>query len=180
MENTRWKVYISEPPLLVLVEQPAVFIALKRLPEGGDHFRWNDIRWRVRDVGLSEQDDFGVFRLVEAVSAPLPVFHECPGCGGLIQCSDYCRVGLHRDATPLPTIQASAPRPRKSRSGMLDAPLRDIVDRRGNLEELECGHFVHYRYFKFVDKTATQRRCLECCTACGPEVVRTVKRPRIT
>lgn len=176
---TRWRCYLFEPqPLLVFSEQPAVYLRLKRLPEGGDHFRWGGERWRVRDVLPRQEDDFGPFHEVEAV-AGAQTFEECPECGGLIQCSELCFTGLHRE-----TVQASAPRdtrsarPKKSRPPLLDAPLREIVDRKGNSEELECGHRVHFRFFKYVDKTATSRRCLECCTVCE-DVVRTVKRPRI-
>lgn len=180
MKITRWRCYLLEPqPLLVFIEQPAVFLALKRVPSPGDHFRWNGERWRVRDILLPDRDDFGRFNEIEAVSGPLQVFQECPGCGGFISCVSSCWVGLHRE------VQASAPRPilttpkaKKPRPGTLDAPLRAIVDRKGNVEELECGHFVHFKFFKFVDKSATSRRCLECCQACEG-VERTVKRPRI-
>lgn len=176
-----WKVYHFEPlPLLVLLEQPEVFLHLKRVPQGGDFFRWQDARWRVRDVHLPLEDNFGRFQIVEAVEHnPSETFLECPGCEGIVMCADYCLVGLHRDkeleTAPRPSVTS---RPRKPRPGTLSAPLKDIVSRRGNVEELSCGHTVHYRFFKFVDKTATSRRCLECCTVCE-DVVRTVKRPRI-
>lgn len=176
-KTTRWLCYLLEPPLLVFVEQPDVLIRLTRVPQGGDHFRWDGVRWRVRDVSMPEVDALGTFVSVEAVSGPLPVFQECPGCGGLMQCSDFCIVGLHRD----PVSSAPRPfshRPKKPRPPLLDAPLREIVARRGNVEELSCGHKVHFKFFKFVDKTATSRRCLECCNICEG-VIRTVKRPQI-
>ena len=160
-----------------------MYIPLRRVPEGGDHFRWNGDRWRIRDVLLPSRDEFGPFREVEAVSSSFDaaqVFEECPGCEGIISCADTCFVGLHREA-----VQASAPRlsplgrPKKQRPLTLDAPLRFVTAREGNTETLKCGHVVHYRFFKFVDKTATMRRCLECCGVKCAGVVRTVKRPRI-
>lgn len=178
MTTSWWRCYYQEPqPLLVLREQPEVFIPLKRFPNDGDHFRWNNERWRVEDLRWWKKDAYGEYREVEAVSTRvIPSVYECPGCRGVISCADSCRVGFHRES-----MQASAPRPqrpRKSRSGMLDAPLQFITYREGNTERLECGHFIHYKYYKFVDRTASQRRCLECCTRCSG-VQRTVKRPRI-
>jgi len=179
MQTTLWICFESEHPTLVLRAQPEVCLVLKRFPQGGDFFKWNGERWRVRDVGLKEfhlsQPD-AVFRRVEAVSGPLPTFEECSGCGGLISCTEFCRVGLHRD---LPNLSApSFFRKRKVRSPTLDAPLREIVSRRGNVEILDCGHQVHYRFFKYIDRSALYRRCLECCLECTVRE-RTVKRPRI-
>lgn len=179
MSVTHWKVYFFEPqPLLVFADQPAVSIPLKRLPQEGDFFRWNSERWRVVTVGWWREDDFGSFKRIEAVTARegTVLFQECSGCGSFVCCTDACTVGLHREA-----IQPSAPRPsrpKKSRPGMLSAPLKDIVSRKGNTEELSCGHMVFYKHFKFVDRTALQRRCLECCTRCEG-VERIVKRPRV-
>lgn len=163
-----------EQPLLVLIAQPEVFLPLKRLPQGGDFFRWNEERWRVRDISMPSVDEYGPFREIEAAAHnPSETFLECAGCGGIVSCSDYCRVGLHREP-----VQASAPRPRKSRSAVLDAPLRKIVHRVGNVETLACGHEVNYQFFKWVDKTAQTRRCLACCEICG-DAQRIIKRHRI-
>lgn len=175
MTTSNWLCYFFEPqPLLVLEAQPEVYIPLKRMPEEDDYFRWNNDRWRVTKMRWWREDAFGDYRALEAISTAEDVtFLTCSGCGGIVSCSDTCRVGLHREG-----MQASAPRPRKQRSNILDAPLRLITHRKGNVETLACGHSIHYRFFKYVDRTASYRRCLECCNVCG-DVQRTVKRPRI-
>lgn len=178
MQTTFWQCYQTAQPTLVLRAQPEVCILLKRLPQAGDYFRWNELRWRVRDISLLEEDSFGVFRHIEAVTGQIVTFTECPGCQGIISCSDLCQVGLHREVPPVSAPNFLRTRPKKPRPETLSAPLREIVARRGNIETLECSHLVHYRHFKFVDKTAMYRRCLECCFTCVVKT-RTVKRPRI-
>jgi hypothetical protein len=177
--KTLWKCYALEPnALLVLREQSEVLVLLQRMPQEGETFLWGGRRWRVEESHYWREDFTGPFRLVEAVSNDAPVLlPECPGCGGIVRCADRCLVGMHREPVP------SAPRPRafqkkKTRSPLLSAPLQDVVYREGNTEKLACGHWVHYTFFKYVDKTARQRRCLECCFSCG-DFERTQKRKRI-
>lgn len=165
MQTMRWLCSCSDTPVLKYEE---IQIPIKRMPRGGDVFIWSEIRWRVRDVTYCED---GVCS-VEAVDTPPPTLQECPGCGGLIICSERCPVGTHREtSTTFVTV-----RPKKSRPSTLDAPLRDVVKREGNTETLSCTHVIFYREFKYIDRKATKRRCLVCCAECQP---REVKRPRI-
>ena len=150
---------------MVLHRQPEVFIVLKRLPELGNVFRWNDIRWRIRVIEEGYQDEFGKFTALEAVESVANEFSECPECGGILFCAETCWKKFHK---PDERVSYAEERKKKSRPGTLDAPLKKIISRHKKKEFLSCGHFVQYSDFKYIDFSAKRRRCLECCPQCPP------------
>lgn len=167
--KTIWRCYKpgkkDSRPLLVLNKQPEVFIVLKRFPILGNVFRWNETRWRIREIEEGYEDDFGPFVALEAIESTPNEFIECPECGGIMFCAETCWKQFHKNDSRVSTKEE---REKKTRPGTLDAPLRKILSRREKKEFLECGHFVKYSEFKYIDVSAERRRCLACCPQCPP------------
>jgi len=170
-ETTLWRCYRrGDKPLLVLHEQPEVYIYLKRMPRQGEFFRWNESRWKISEIEAGFSDEYGKFVGIEAKKYSRNEFSECPECGCVLTCSETCFTQFHsREDIRLPRVQEAKKKPRP---GTLDAPLRTVVARNKRSEMLECGHTVAYSSFKYIDTSATKRRCLECCPECPPRKYR--------